>query len=118
MPDYNVVKLLPPSRLSFLTYDDFNAPFPVLAYSLAINVAAGTARHTDYRGRLNPPILHRKELLLPPTHPLADGATDLTARLVARGAFADPRRIGTLHGWSSALAAVGLALHRGKVVGW
>ena len=117
-PDYNVVKLQTPSRVSFLTYDNFATSFPVLGGSLAINLAAGTARHTDYRDRRSPPILHRKELLLPADHPLAAGAADLTARLEARGAFANPRRIGTVDGWSRALAQVGLALHRGEVVGW
>lgn len=117
-PDYNVVKLQPPSRVSFLTYHDFASPFPVLGRSLAVDLAAGTARHTDYRDRANPPILHRKELLLPAGHPMAASAADLTARLEARGAFANPRRIGTVHGWSHALSEVGLALHRGEVVGW
>lgn len=117
-PDYNVVKLQPPSQISFLTYDHFASPFPVLVRSLAIDLAAGTARGADYRDRDNPPILHRKELLLPAGHPLAAPAAALTARLEARGAFSDPRRIGTVHGWSRALADVGLALDRGEVVGW
>ncbi len=117
-PGYNVVKLQPPARVSFLTYNDFASPFPVLAGSLAVDLAAGTARQTDYRNRRSPPILHRKELLLPAGHPLAAGAADLTARLEARGAFANARRIGALYGWSRALAKVGLALHRGEVVGW
>ncbi|MYE25512.1 MAG: hypothetical protein F4Y01_16500 [Gammaproteobacteria bacterium] len=117
-PDYNVVKLQPPSRVSFLTYDDFANAFPVLAHSLAIDIAAGVARQVDYRGRDNPPILHRKELLLPACHPLVAPAADLTARLEARGAFSDPRRIGTVDGWSRALADVGLGLERGQVVGW
>ena len=117
-PDYNVVKLQPPSRVSFLTYHDFASPFPVLDHSLAINLAAGSARHTDYRDRGNPPILHRKELILRAGHPNAIGAAELTARLEARGAFANPRRIGTVDGWSRALTEVGLALDRGKVVGW
>ena len=117
-PDYNVVKLQPPSRASFLSYDDFASPFPVLVRSLAVDVAAGTAHHADYRDRDNPPVLHRKELLLPACHPLAAAAADLTARLEARGAFSNPRRIGTVDGWSRALAGVGLALDRGEVVGW
>ena len=117
-PDYNVVKLLPSSRVSFLSYDDFAKPFPILTSSLAVDVAAGTARQTDYRNRNNPPILHRKELLLPASHPLAVGAADLTARLEARGAFSNPRRIGTVDGWTRALVDVGLALDCGKVVGW
>lgn len=117
-PDYNVVKLQPPSRVSFLTYDHFVSPFPVLVRSLAVDVSAGAARHADYRDRDNPPILHRKELLLPACHPLATRAAALTARLKARGAFSDPRRIGTVDGWSRALADVGLALDRGEVVGW
>lgn len=116
--DYNVVKLQPPSRVSFLTYNDFASPFPVLARSLAVHLAPGTSRHTDYRNRANPPILHRKELLLPAGHALAADAADLTARLKARGAFANHRRIGTLDGWTRALREVGLALHRGEVVGW
>ena len=118
LPDYNVLKLHPPSRVSFLTYDDFANPFPVLAGSLAVDLVARTARHTHYRSRDNPPILHRKELLLPAGHPLAAAAADLTARLDARGAFAHPRRIGTVHGWSRALTDVGLALHDAEVVGW
>lgn len=117
-PDYNVVKLQPPSQVSFLTYDHFTSPFPVLVRSLAVDVAAGDARHADYRDRDNPPILHRKELLLPARHPLAPPAAGLTARLEARGAFSDPRRIGTVDGWSRALAGVGLALDHGEVVGW
>ncbi|MDE0242551.1 MAG: hypothetical protein OXQ84_20545 [bacterium] len=118
LPDYNVLKLQPPSRVSFLTYDDFASPFPVLVRSLAIDLAACAARHTDYRDRDNPPILHRKELLLPADHPLAAPAAALTVRLEARSAFADPRRIGTVDGWSRALADVGLAFDRGEVVGW
>ena len=117
-PGYDVVKLRPPSRVSFLTYDDFAAPFPVLARSFAVNVAAGTARRTEYRDRANPPVLHRKELLLPAGHPLAAGAADLTARLEAVGAFANPKRIGTVHGWSQVLAEVGLALRGDELVGW
>ncbi|MDE2933018.1 MAG: hypothetical protein OXS47_04000 [Chloroflexota bacterium] len=117
-PDYNVLKLQPPSRVSFLTYDDFATPFPVLVRSLAVDVSAGTTRHTDYRDRDNPPILHRKEQLLPASHPFAAPAAALTARLEARGAFSDPRRIGTVNGWSRALADVGLALDHGEVVGW
>ena len=117
-PDYNVVKLRPPSHVSFLTYDDFANPFPILARSLAVHVDARTARYTEYRNRANPPVLHRKELLLPAGHPLATHAAALTARLEARGAFANPRRIGTVDGWSRALADVGLALDQGEVVGW
>ena len=117
-PDYNVVKLHPPSHVSFLTYHDFSKPFPVLAASLAVHLAAGTVRRTDYRNRSSPPILHRKELILPAGHPLAAGAAYLTTRLEASGAFANPRSIGTVDGWSRALADVGLALHRGEVVGW
>ena len=117
-PDYNILKLQLPSRIGFLTYDDFASPFPILVHSLALDVSAGAGRHADYRDHDNPPILHRKELLLPACHPLAAPAAALTARLEARGAFADPRRIGTVEGWRGALADVGLALDHGEVVGW
>ena len=114
----NVVKLDRRSRVSFLRYHDFTVPFPVLSQSLSLDISTGNGRQTDYRRRRNPPILHRKELLLPANHPLIQGATGLTRRLEARGAFVDARRIGTRCGWSRALAELGLTIQDGEVVGW
>ena len=62
--DFNVVKLSR-SRLSFLLYEPFTEPFPALLAATSCDMAQGTSRFTDYSGRANPPILHRKELLLP-----------------------------------------------------
>ena len=115
---YNVVKLHPPSRISFLRYENFDALFPALARALSVDVTRSKTRHTDYRQSRNPPILHRKELTLPHDHRLTHGAAELTRRLEDRGAFADVRRIGTRDGWSFALARVGLALEANQVIGW
>lgn len=79
---YNVVKLHTPSRISFLRYENFDAPFPALGQSLSVNVATGKTRHTDYRQSRNPPILHRKELILPHGHTLTHGAAELTLSLI------------------------------------
>ena len=118
VPLYNVVKLDAQARLSFLWYGDFSVPFPVLSQSLSVDVAAGNSRRTEYQRRRNPPVLHRKELLLAANHPLVPDAVELTSRLESRGAFANPQRIGTLQGWSDALADMGLAIDGNEVVGW
>ena len=116
--DYNVIKLNRVSPVSFLRYEAFTAAFPALLASLSCNVATGTATVADYTRRRNPPILHRKELLLPAGDPLTQAGARLTACLEARGAFADGRRIGTRDGWAGALARLGLAVDNGQVVGW
>ena len=115
---YNVVKLNRASRLSFLRYETFCATFPALLASLSCDLGAGTARLTDYARRHNPPILHRKELLLWAHDPLAEAGARLTAGLEARGAFVDRQRIGTRDGWAKTLATLGLSIDDGKVVGW
>ncbi len=96
---FNVVKLDRRSRVSFLCYEEFNAPFPALHSALSCDTEHGTCRRTDYVGRRNPPILHRKELLLPGDDPLVPGAERLTCCLEALGAFADAKFIGTREGW-------------------
>ena len=75
---FNVVKLDRRSRVSFLRYEDFDAPFPALLSALSCDIERRTSRLTDYAGRSNPPILHRKELLLPVDDPRvpAGGAPD------------------------------------------
>ena len=106
--DFNVVKLDGRSRISFLRYEDFDAPFPALLSALSCDRERGTCRQTDYAGRRNPPILHRKELLLPSDDRRVPGAERLTRCLEARGAFSDARSIGTRNAWRRRLVALGL----------
>ena len=114
--EFNVVKLNARTRVSFLRYEDFAAPFPALLAALSCNLAFGTARRSEYGGRHNPPILHRKELLLPIDHPLVPEAGRLTDCLERLGAFEDARRIGTREGWSARLKTLGLTLADGELV--
>jgi len=59
--DFNVIKLSTDClKISFLSYPDFfSDPHPALHHSISIDLAVGTGRRSDYRGRANPPILHR-----------------------------------------------------------
>ena len=113
---YNVVKVRPPKRISFLLYEDFEQPFPALLASLSCDVETGSSRLTDYSKRANPPVLHRKELLLEASDPRALRGSILTARLEALGAFADTRRIGTRNHWNNTLAKLRLTLQAGQLV--
>ena len=108
--DYNVLKLDRVSRISFLMYQNFSAPFPALDIAYSCNIREGTVRKADYRRGSNPPILHRKELLLPEDHPLVPAAVHLTEQLEARGAFANARSIGTRNGWMARLESIGLSI--------
>lgn len=107
-PVFNVVKLDVDNRLSFLRYEDFVVPFPALLSAVSCDLHRRTARHRDFASRLNPPILHRKELLLPADHPLVPGAAALTSHLEAGGAFRYPNRIGTRESWRRVLADLDL----------
>ncbi len=106
-PAYNVVKLGRQSRFSFLRYEDFNALFPVLLTALSCCLRMGSVRWIDYRPRRNPPILHRKELLLPADDPRVGPSAVLTQQLEAAGAFAEPHRIGTRRRWAETLVRIG-----------
>jgi len=112
--DFNVVKLDRHSRISFLLYEDFTAPFPALLKALSCDVARDTSRLSDYSQSTNPPILHRKELLLVADDPLVPEAVRLTEKLERLGAFANAKTIGTLNGWKAVLQSLGLTLDHCK----
>ena len=101
---FNVVKLDARQRISFLRYEPFEVNFPALLAAESCDLGRGTIRLTKFAGRPNPPILHRKELLLPAQHPLVPTAEDLTRRLQRWGAFRDTTTIGTRLGWQRRLA--------------
>ena len=113
--DFNVVKLAQ-TRLSFLLYEHFSEPFPALLNALSCNVVHGGCRFTDYSQRASPPILHRKELLLPANHPLVPAAVELTERLDRLGAFKDATGIGTRKAWRARLSSLGLTIESGELV--
>ena len=113
--EFNVVKLDRDSRLSFLLYDDFTAQFPTLRSAVSLDLVLGTSRATNYSHRSNPPILHRKELLLCADDSLVPKAAELTKRLDACGAFAKSNKIGTRNGWASRLHDLGMTLIDGDV---
>lgn len=107
--DFNVIKLDAEERLSFLQYEDFGeVPFPALLIAESCRLRQRKVRRTDYSDRVNPPILHRKELLLPADHPLVPRAASLTERLDSRGAFERATTIGTRTGWQRRLAELRL----------
>ena len=106
--EFNVIKLNPRSRISFLRYESFDKSFPSLLAALSCDLARRSARQIDFTARRNPPILHRKELLLPENDPRVAEATRLTDRLERQGAFSNPATIGTRDGWQRQLLALGL----------
>lgn len=107
---FNVIKFsLSGFRISFLLYAAFfENPHPELRSSTSVNLTTGKARKHDYQHSSNPPILHRKEALLDPAHPLINEFKALTAEEEAVGLYADPKVIGFKMNWESLLASKGL----------
>jgi len=98
-------------KLALLHYPGFfDEPFPALAESWRVDLATGTVRHRTYADSLNPPILHRKELLLPADHPRRAEYAALTAACESVGLFDDPRRIGYRRQWQQLMRERGFML--------
>lgn len=115
---WNVVKLRRDRDqwVSLLTYEEFSAPFPTLLDSLSVNLATGRIVPRSYRSRINPPVLHRKELLLSPDDPRAPDYAALTSTLERLGLFSNPKEIGTRLAWQAQLEKAGVAIVDDKVV--
>src|SRR5262249_55870886 len=78
----NVIKLHRSQRkISYLFYPDFERdPHPAIQASLRVDLRTFEIRFSEFRGSTNPPILHRKEILLGPDHPLRQKFARLTAQ--------------------------------------
>ena len=106
--DWNVVKITNDGCISFLRYKRLlTAAFPELECSCKVPRNLPPGRVIRY-GRENPPILHRKELLLPEDHPGAEKARVWTSRCEKANLFRDTRRIGRRRVWQAMLKEAGL----------
>jgi DNA phosphorothioation-associated putative methyltransferase len=110
---WNVVKLDPerPGRVGLLCYEPFKAaPFPALLESALVDVRAGRVTRRSFQRSANPPILHRKELLLPEGHPDRERYAALTRSLERLGLFVETSRIGFRQTWEARLAAAAVRI--------
>ena len=99
-------------RLSLLTYVDFEeSAFPELAESWTFGPGlAESPLFRSYSSSLNPPILHRKELLVLPSHPSRPQWEDCTRAAEGLGFFDDPITIGFRLNWQRVIEAKGYRL--------
>jgi len=110
--EFNLVKFRTDElKLSLLAYPDFDSTaHPALRHAIAIDLATGKLRHTDYAHNVNPPILHRKETLLPAGHPLRPQFEALTRAEEAAGLYEAPETIGFKLNWEKLLESKGLII--------
>ena len=94
--DHNVVKLGRNRRtVSLLTYAEFfGDPFPALVRAVSVDLATAEVATRTYDPNRNPPILHRKELLLPADHPSRAGFEALTRDLERANLYEQSAGIG------------------------
>jgi DNA phosphorothioation-associated putative methyltransferase len=111
-PEYNVVKFrLGEFKLSFLSYPAFfEDPHPALERALTVDLVKGKSRVTEYQDQFNPPILHRKETLLPGSHPKWDRFAKLTRQEEEAGLLDETSTIGFRLNWERRLRELGCRL--------
>lgn len=116
--DFNVVKLSNEAdELSLLAYRDFfDDPFPCLRRSWRVSLARATVVYRSYEESRNPPILHRKELLLPTSHPRQAEYRTTTCSAESLGLFNETNRIGFRAQWLDMIAQRGYTLTNGAFV--
>lgn len=116
--DANVIKLHRDSpRVSYLTYADFDRdPHPTLIESFLVKLGGLEISFRSYADYRNPPVLHRKEELLPQGDPRRERFERLTRQEERWGLYEEPERIGTRLGWEEVLRERGAAFRGARLV--
>jgi len=118
---WNVVKFdnQDSNRLSFLNYQSFDDyAFPCLEKSYQANLNELTFNSRNH-SKTNPPVLHRKELLIDPAHSDYQKFESLTKTLEKFGAFKNITKLGTKLRWEDELNRLGIVVkdHKAKLFG-
>lgn len=115
--DWNIVKVHQDwPRISYLNYPEFNSePYPVLRSSKIIDLARKSVREMSFEDDPNPPILHRKELLVPADYPAREEFELITAEGEAAGLYEDARRIGFRKNWETLINSMGYEVVDGRL---
>jgi DNA phosphorothioation-associated putative methyltransferase len=100
-------------KISYLAYPSFDADaHPALVRSLRVDLRTFHLKDRDFRESADPPILHRKEQLVPADYPARSSFDALTQAELAAGLYERPETIGTRSSWNALLQSLKL-----KVIG-
>jgi DNA phosphorothioation-associated putative methyltransferase len=110
--EYNLVKFRTDElKVSFLSYPEFfSEAHPSLRHALSVDLVTESVRRSDYTENINPPILHRKEQMLPLDHPKRAQFATLTEAEEAEGLYAETSTIGFRLNWERLLSKKGLSI--------
>ncbi len=116
--DYNLVRFDDRgSSIALLNYPNFfDDPFPSLCESWLIDIESSAISYRTYADSLNPPILHRKELLLLPGNPRRKIYEKLTSTAESIGLFDEPKRIGYQRQWLALVREKGFRIEGHSLV--
>ena len=104
------------ARVSYLVYPGFDRiAHPVLAEAFVADLSKLDLHHRDYRHLANPPILHRKELLVSEDHPRRVRFARLTAQEESLGLLNPGRAIGMRASWQAVLSDHGVSIHGHRI---
>ena len=109
---WNVIKfdLKEPNKISLLEYSNFaEDAFPILLNGTNIDLSSNAIKHRAY-SLSNPPVLHRKELLLSASDPNREKYVALTEELEELGAFINISELGTKQRWLKRLEELGIEI--------
>lgn len=114
---WNVVKLSRREyRLSFLDYAGFEeTPYPELRTSISVDLIKLSTENREYSNQENPPILHRKELLVGSSHEDYDTYCTITQEGEAAGLYENTSIIGHKKSWEYLIKQKGYELVDGRL---
>ena len=117
--DWNVLRTSKTGPdMSMLAYPEFESDgHPKLELSLKVDVRSGKLVVTDYRGRENKPVLHRKETLVADDYPLKNHFRTLTYHEERLGLLLEAHKIGLAKQWQSRLATHGVEVRGHQIIG-
>ncbi len=115
--NWNLIKVFRNDfRLSLLNYPlFFEDSYPALEQSVSVDLTKLSHRITSYSEQENPPILHRKETMVPKEHEFHDHFCMLTQEGEAAGLYENTRMIGFKNSWGRLIEKHGYELVDGRL---
>jgi DNA phosphorothioation-associated putative methyltransferase len=102
--------------LSLLSYPTFfDESYPPLKKSVTVDLSKLSHKVTDYSDYDNPPILHRKETMVAPSHPSYDEFCTVTQEGESAGLYGNTRHIGFKASWEAIIRSHGYELVDGRL---